>query len=59
VAAPGGEARRLMDLDAGPYAAFVWPAYGVSALVIAGLALDSWLRARRWRREAERGRKDP
>jgi heme exporter protein D len=48
-----------MDLDAGPYAAFVWPAYGVSALVIAGLALDSWLRARRWRREAERGRKDP
>jgi heme exporter protein D len=43
-----------MDLDVGQYAAFVWPAYGISALVIAGLALDSWLRARRWRRAAER-----
>ena len=43
-----------MDLDAGAYAAYVWPAYAVSALLIAGLALDSWLRARRWRRAAER-----
>ena len=46
-----------MDLDPGVYAAFVWPAYGVSALVIAGRALDSWRRARRRRRAAER--KDP
>ena len=45
-----------MDLDAGAYAAFVWPAYAVSVLVIAGLALDSWRRARHWRREAERER---
>ena len=48
-----------MDFDAGQYAVFVWPAYAVSAGVIAGLALDSWLRARRWRREAERGRREP
>ena len=49
-----------MDLDAGAYAAFVWPAYGVSALVIGALVVDSWARARRWRREAERraGRQD-
>jgi heme exporter protein D len=39
--------------EAASYAAFVWPAYGLSALVIAALALDSLLRARRWRREAE------
>ena len=45
-----------MDFNADPYAAFVWPAYGVSLVVILGLALDSWLRARRWRREAERER---
>ena len=43
-----------MDLDAGAYAAFVWPAYAVSALVLGGMVIDSWLRARRWRREAER-----
>ena len=43
-----------MDFDAGVYAAYVWPAYAVSALVLAGLALDSWRRARRWRRAAER-----
>ena len=40
--------------DAVSYAAYIWPAYGVSALVIGALALDSLLRARRWRREAER-----
>jgi heme exporter protein D len=48
-----------MDLDASPYAAFVWPAFGVSALVLAALALDSWRRARRWRRAAERRREAP
>ena len=48
-----------MDLDAGAYAAFVWPAYAVSAAVIGALALDSWLRARRWRREAEKTKDRP
>ena len=43
-----------MDFDAGAYAAYVWPAYGVSALVLLALAIDSLLRARRWRRRAER-----
>jgi heme exporter protein D len=43
-----------MDFDAGAYAAFVWPAYAVSALVILAMAADTLLRARRWRREAER-----
>ena len=44
----------LPNLELGRYAAFVWPAYGLSALVLAGLTLDSLLRARRWRRAAER-----
>ena len=26
----------------GGYAAFVWPAYGVAAAVLGGLALQSW-----------------
>jgi heme exporter protein D len=42
-----------MDFDAGSYAAFVWPAYGVSALVLLALTADTLLRARRWRRRAE------
>jgi heme exporter protein D len=44
----------VLDFAAGKYAAFVWPAYGISALVFAGMAVDSLLRARRWRREAQR-----
>ncbi len=35
-------------LDMGGYAVFVWPAYGLSALVMSGLVLHAWrtLRAR-------------
>ena len=36
------------------YAFFVWPAYGVTALVFAWMVIDTLLRARRWRRQAER-----
>ena len=42
-----------LHLDAGRYAVFLWPAYGLSALVLAGLVIDSLARARRWRRAAE------
>ena len=31
----------------GGYAGFVWPAYGVTAIVLGGLALVSWRRYRR------------
>ena len=31
----------------GGYAGFVWPAYGVAAIVLGGLALVSWRRHRR------------
>lgn len=41
-------------LDAGKYAAFVWPAYGLSAVVLVGAVLEAVLRARKWRRAAER-----
>jgi heme exporter protein D len=39
--------------DAGEYAAYVWPAYGITALVIGWLVADSLLRSRRWRKRAE------
>ena len=40
--------------DAGKYAAFVWPAYGITAAVLLGLLAEALLRARKWRRAAER-----
>jgi heme exporter protein D len=44
----------MPNLDLGKYAAYIVPAYAISALVIAALAADTLLRARRWKREAER-----
>jgi heme exporter protein D len=38
----------------GAYAAFVWPAWGISALVLAGLAFRALASARRWNRELRR-----
>ncbi len=50
----------MLHLDMGRYAAFVWPAYGVSALVLLWMIADSLARGRRWRRRAERrGPADP
>ncbi len=40
---------------AGKYAAFIWPAYGVCALLFALMIVDTLARARHWRREAQRG----
>jgi heme exporter protein D len=49
----------ILHLDAGKYAAFLWPAYGLSAWVIAGLVIDSLMRSRRWRRAAEAHKAKP
>lgn len=45
----------MLDLDAGKYAAYVWPAYGVSALFLAAMVVGSLRHAQRWRRRAEAG----
>lgn len=36
------------------YAAFVWPAYALTAVVFAWMVVSTLLRARRWRRRVER-----
>jgi len=41
-------------LFGGRYAAFIWPAYGVSVLAFAWMIADTLARGRRWRREVER-----
>lgn len=44
----------MFDLDMGRYAAFVWPAWGLSALVLAALAARAVIAARRWSAELRR-----
>ncbi len=41
----------------GEYAAYIWPAYIISALVLGGLTVASLLHARRWKAKAEALRK--
>lgn len=58
---PGGAPRVAMSefLEMGGYAGYVWPAYGVSAAAILGLAFFIWRRGRRLRKrlkEAEAAR---
>jgi heme exporter protein D len=43
----------MLDLDTGKYAAFVWPAFGVTALVFAVMIVSSLNHARRWKKRAE------
>jgi heme exporter protein D len=44
----------MLDFDAGAYAPYVWSAYVLTGLVLAWMVASSLLKARRWRREAER-----
>ena len=44
----------MLDLDMGAYAAFVWPAWGISALALAALVIRSVRAARRWKRDLDR-----
>lgn len=44
----------MIDLEMGKYAAFVWPAWGISALVLAAVAARTLLAARRWSAELKR-----
>tara|TARA_R110002051_G_scaffold59317_2_gene108713 strand:- start:1040 stop:1216 length:177 start_codon:yes stop_codon:yes gene_type:complete len=41
----------MIDLDMGRYAAFVWPAWGLSALVLGALVVRAVCAARRWSRD--------
>jgi heme exporter protein D len=44
----------MLDLDAGKYAAFVWPAYALTAVVFAAMIWFALAQSRRWRRQAEK-----
>ncbi|CAN5124326.1 hypothetical protein BH10PSE1_BH10PSE1_14220 [soil metagenome] len=44
----------MLDLDMTPYALFVWPAWGISAVVLAALAARAVVASRRWKAELKR-----
>jgi heme exporter protein D len=44
----------MLHLDMGRYARFVWPAWGLSLLVVGGLTVQTVLGARRAARELAR-----
>ena len=44
----------MPDLDMGEYAAFVWPAWALSAVVLGALAARALIAARRWSAELKR-----
>lgn len=50
----------MLDFDMGKYAAFVWPAFGITAVVFVALAARALLESRRWKAELRRfeARKD-
>lgn len=41
----------MIDLDMGAYAGFVWPAWGISAIVLAAVAARALIAGRRWNAE--------
>ena len=43
----------MLHLETGKYSFFVWPAYGITALVFGLLIVGALSHARRWRRRAE------
>ena len=38
----------MPDFDMSPYGAFIWPAWAISAVVLAGLVVLAVLASRRW-----------
>ena len=44
----------MLDLDMSPYAAFVWPAWAISAVVLGALVVRAVAASRRWKAELKR-----
>ncbi|WP_298158941.1 heme exporter protein CcmD [Brevundimonas sp.] len=44
----------MPDLDMSPYAAFVWPAWGISVLVLGAVVARAVVASRRWKAELKR-----
>ncbi len=49
----------MLDLDMSPYAAFVWPAWGISALVLGAVVARALAASRKWKAELKTLEGDP
>jgi heme exporter protein D len=47
----------MPDLSTGKYAAYIWPAYAITALVFIVLVAGALGHARRWKKRAQEARK--
>lgn len=43
----------MLDFDASPYGAYVWPAFAITALVFIGMIVSGLSHARHWRARTE------
>ena len=43
----------MLDFDASPYGAYVWPAFAITALVFIGMIVSALSHARHWRARTE------
>jgi len=48
----------MPDLDMSPYAAFVWPAWGISALVLGAVVARAVAASCKWKAELKRLEED-
>ena len=44
----------MLDLDMSPYAAFVWPAWGISVIVLAAVVARTVTASRKWKAELKK-----
>jgi len=44
----------MFDLDMSPYAAFVWPAWGISVVVLGAVVVRAVAASRKWKAELKR-----
>ena len=44
----------MFDLDMSPYAAFIWPAWGISVVVLGGVVIRAVAASRKWKAELKR-----
>lgn len=44
----------MLDLDMSPYGAFIWPAWAITAAVMAGLVARALAASKRWTAELKR-----
>lgn len=44
----------MLDLDMSPYGAFIWPAWAITAVVMAGLVARALAASKRWTAELKR-----